>query len=109
MADQSAIDAVKLQLPDEASGLGISDAIISGQLDGGATQTKTVLFCLRGIAAKIASVEDVQESGSSRTTRFHDRIMAMITDWQARADAEDAQLGNLPPKMPAKLYTSVRV
>lgn len=109
MADQAAIDAVKLQLPDEAIALGITDQVISGQLDSGTTQTKTILFCLRGLAAKIASVEDVQESGSSRTTRFHDRIMSMITDWQSRSDAEDAQLGNLPPKMPAKIHTAVRV
>lgn len=108
MATQAEIDAVKIQLPDEAADLGLTDAIIGTQFDS-VGQTKTILYGLRAIAAKIASIEDVSESGSSRTVQFHNRVMSMITDWQARADAEDAAAGNLPPKMHAKLHTGVRV
>lgn len=89
MADQSAIDSVKLLLAEEASDLGITDQVISGWLDSGLTETKTVLAGWRAIAAKSAATEDVSESGSSRTIRLHERAMEMIRDYQARADAED--------------------
>lgn len=108
MASQAAIDSVKLQLPDVFGEYGITDQIISAQLDA-TTQTKAILFLLRALAAKVSPVEDVTESGSSRTTQIHARLMLMIADWQARADAEDTALGNLPPKMHARIYTSVRV
>ena len=107
MATTAQIATVKLVLPDEAVSLGVTDDIISSQIDAVGV-TKTVLFSLRAIAAKIASVEDITESGSSRTQKFHDRLMLMITDWQARADAEDMQTGTLPPKMHAKLHTATR-
>ena len=90
MADPTAIAAVRVQLPDEAVALGITDEIIGAKLDSGLSETKTILFALRGVAAKVASTVDVSESGSSRTIRLHERVMEMIRDWQARADAEDA-------------------
>lgn len=108
MATQAEIDAVRIQLPDEATDLGVTDTIINSEIDS-VGQTKTILFGLRAIAAKIASIEDISESGSSRTIQFHNRIMAMIADWQTRSDAEDAATGKLPPKMNAKIHTSVRV
>jgi hypothetical protein len=108
MATQAEIDAVKIQLPDEATDFGLTDTIIGSEIDS-AGQTKAILFGLRAIAAKIASIEDVSESGSSRTVQFHNRVMAMIADWQARADAEDAATGKLPPKLNAKIHTGVRV
>ncbi|AZS12561.1 hypothetical protein HWB99_gp025 [Mycobacterium phage DrLupo] len=89
MAEQSAIDAVKLQLADEANDLGITDVVIGGWLDSGLTETKTILAGWRAIAAKSAATEDVSESGSSRTIRLHERAIEMIRDWQSRADAED--------------------
>jgi hypothetical protein len=108
VADQATIDSVKLQLPEEASEFGITDDIISAQVDA-TNQTKAILFCLRAIAAKVAGIEDVSESGSSRTLQFHSRLMAMITDWQARADAEDQQAGTLPAKQRGVSHTAVRV
>ena len=108
MADQAAIDSVKIQLPSEAAQFGITDTIIGSQLDS-STQTKTILFFLRAIAAKVASLESISESGSSRTTMFHQNLMAMITDWQSRSDAEDAQKDALLPKRPGASHTSVRV
>lgn len=110
MASQAAIDSVKLQLPAESldTSIGITDSVISAQVDSNG-ETKTILFCLRATAAKIASIEDVSESGSNRTNRFHERLMAMIADWQSRADAEDAAAGNLPVKQNAKVHTAVRV
>lgn len=108
MADQAAIDSVKIQLPSEVAQYGITDAIIGSQLDS-TTQTKTILFFLRAIASKVASIEDISESGSSRSSNFHSNLMSMITDWQARSDAEDAVLGNLPPKMPGVSHRAVRV
>lgn len=108
MASQAAIDAVKIQLPEIPEAYGISDSVIGSQLDQ-SNQTKSILFCLRAIAAKVAPIEDVSEAGSTRTMQFHARLMAMIADWQARSDAEDAKIGNLPPKLNAKTYTMVRV
>lgn len=109
MAEQAAIDAVKIQLPGEAESFGIDDAIIGAELDTGTTKTKTILTMLRAIAAKSASMEDVSENGSSRTNRLNERVMELIRDWQARADAEDAASGNLPVKQNARVHTAVRV
>lgn len=108
MASQAAIDSVKIQLPESPETYGITDQIIGAQIDA-TTQTKAILFSLRAIAAKVAQIEDVNESGSSRTLQFHQRLMLMIEDWQKRADAEDAVAGTLPPKQNAKLHTSMRV
>jgi hypothetical protein len=108
VASQAAIDSVKVQLPDLTASFGITDEIISAQIDA-VGQTKTILFGLRAMAAKVAAIEDVEESGSSRRIQFHERLMAMIADWQTRADAEDAATGLLPPKMPGKTHTVVRV
>lgn len=107
MATSAQIASVQLALPDEAATYGVTDAIIGAQIDA-TSQTKAILFGLRAIASKIASVEDVTESGSSRTNQFHSRLMAMIADWQLRSDAEDAAIGNLPVKQPAKLHTAKR-
>lgn len=89
MADQSAVDSVKLQLADEASDLGFTDAIIGALLDDGVTQTKIILAGWQAIAAKSAATEDISESGSSRTIRLHERAIEMIRTWQTRADLED--------------------
>lgn len=106
MAEQSAIDAVRIQIPDEALALGVSDSIIGNWLDSGTSQTKTILLALRAVAAKSASIEDISESGSSRTQRLNERVMSLIADWQARADAEDKQAGVRPN---ARVHTAVRV
>lgn len=109
MATQQEIDAVKIHIADEAVELGIDDAIISSWLDSGLSQTKTILAAWRAIAAKTVGVEDVSESGSSRTNRLHERAIELIRDWQARADAEDAAIGALPPKAHLKFHTITRV
>lgn len=109
MAEQAAIDSVKIHLADEAVDLGITDEVIGGWIDSGLTQTKAVLSGWRAIAAKTVGTEDVSESGSSRTIRLHERAIELIRDWQARADAEDQQSGTLPAKQFARLHTSVRV
>lgn len=109
MADQATIDSVKLHLADEALDLGITDEVIGSWIDSGLSQTKTILAGWRAIAAKTVGIEDVSESGSSRTIRLHDRAVALITDWQARADAEDQQSGTLPAKQHSRLYTGIRV
>lgn len=109
MADQAAIDSVKIHLADEAEDLGITDTIINGWLDSGLTQTKSILSGWRAIAAKTVGTEDVSESGSSRTIRLHERALELVRDWQARADAEDQQAGTLPAKQFARQYTITRV
>lgn len=109
MADQAAIDSIrKLHLADEATDLGITDEVIGSWVDSGLSQTK-ILAGWPAIAAKTVGIEDVSESGSSRTIRLHDRAIALITDWQARADAEDQQSGTLPAKQHSRLYTGIRV
>lgn len=109
MATQAEVDAVKIQLPDEAESFGVTDQIIGAQLDNGVSQTKTILFALRAVAAKSAVLEDISESGSSRSSRLNERLMELIRDWQARADAEDAAAGVLPVKQNARTHTAVRV
>ena len=109
MAEQAAIDSVKIQLADEAEDLGIDEIVIESWLDSGLSETKSILAGWRAIAAKTVGTEDVIESGSSRTIRLHERAIELIRDWQARADAEDQLSGNLPAKQHAKLYTSTRV
>lgn len=109
MADQAAIDSVKIQLADEAEDLGIDEIVIESWLDSGLSETKSILAGWRAIAAKTVGTEDVSESGSSRTIRLHERAIELIRDWQGRADAEDQLSGNLPAKAHAKLYTSSRV
>ena len=63
MADQAAIDSVKIQLADEADSLGIDDVVIESWLDSGLSQTKAILAGWRAIAAKTVGTEDVSESG----------------------------------------------
>lgn len=109
MADQAAIDSVKIQLADEADDLGIDDIVISSWLDAGLTQTKAILAGWRAIAAKTVGTEDVSESGSSRTIRLHERAVELVRDWQARADAEDQQSGTLPAKARGSSLTLKRV
>ncbi len=109
MADQAAIDSVKIQLADEADSLGIDDVVIESWLDSGLSQTKAILAGWRAIAAKTVGTEDVSESGSSRTIRLHERAVELIRDWQARADAEDQLTGTLPVKAVGASRTAVRV
>lgn len=109
MADQAAIDSVKIQLADEAETLGIDEIVIESWLDSGLTQTKAILAGWRAIAAKTVGTEDVSESGSSRTIRLHERAVELIRDWQARADAEDQLSGTLPAKQHGSSLTAKRV
>jgi len=109
VADQAAIDSVKIQLADEADSLGIDDVVIESWLDSGLSQTKAILAGWRAIAAKTVGTEDVSESGSSRTIRLHERAVELIRDWQARADAEDQLTGTLPVKAVGASRTAVRV
>lgn len=90
MAEQSAIDAVKIQLPDEAAGLGINDAAIGVLLDKPLTTTHAILAAYRAIAAKTMMMTDISESGSTRNMSvLNANARAMITYWQGIADKED--------------------
>ena len=109
MADQTTIDSVTIQLATEAADLGIDDSLIGVWLDSGLSPTKAILAGWRAIAAKTVGTEDVSEAGSSRTIRLHERAMALVIDWQARADAEDVAAGALPKKLPGRSHTAVRV
>jgi hypothetical protein len=108
MADSAQIAAVSLQIPDEAESLGFDTQAISDLLDSGLSQTKTILAVLNGMAAKSASIEDISESGSSRSSKFFDNLKALIDYWQSRADKEDIVAGNAV-KENARVYTAVRV
>jgi hypothetical protein len=90
MAVQASIDAVKVQLPDEAAGLGIDDDAIGAMLDTPLTITHTILAAYRAIAAKTMMLTDVSESGSTRNMSIlNTNARAMITYWQGIADKED--------------------
>lgn len=91
MADQTVIDAVKLQLPPDIDTLlGIDDAAINTVLDTPLTQTHAILSLYRAIAAKTLMMTDVSEQGSTRNMSvLNTNARAMITYWQAIADKED--------------------
>jgi hypothetical protein len=108
MADESAIKAVKLQIPDEAESLGFDDAAIGNFLDSGLSSTKTILMVLRGMSAKASSFEDVSESGSSRSSRFFDNLRQLIELWQGLSDKEDIA-ARTNAKEGLRLYTITRV
>lgn len=108
MATAAEIDAVKLQLPDEAEAFGITDQVISDQIDSGKTQTKTILFSLRAIAAKATALEDISESGSSRSQRLHERVLELIRDWTLVETKEELESA-VVAKEAAKIHTAERV
>ncbi len=92
MADQAKIDAVKVQLPDEAAELGIDDAAIAAMLDppNSLTVTHAILSSYRAIAAKTMMLTDVSESGSTRNMSIlNSNARLMVTYWQGIADKED--------------------
>lgn len=109
MADVSAINAVKLQIPDEAASLGFDDATIGALLDSGLSFSKTVLTIVRGMLAKAASFEDVSESGSSRSSRFFDNLRQMIDVWQKVVDDEGLANNINTKKEGLRFHTITRV
>lgn len=108
MANATAINAVKVQIPDEAEELGFDDTAIGALLDSGLSQSRTILAVLRGISAKASSYEDVSEAGSSRTNRFFDNVKQLIDVWTATVKDEDLATG-VVAKESARIYTAVRV
>jgi hypothetical protein len=109
MANVAEINAVKLQIPDEAASLGFDDAAIGNLLDSGLSSVKTILTILRGMSAKASSFEDVSEAGSSRSSRFFDNLRQLIDVWQKLADKEDAATGVNKEKEGLKFHTITRV
>ena len=94
MADQTVIDSVKAQLPDDPDSFGFDDIMIGTLLDSGLTATHTTLAAWRGIAAKTALFTDVNESGSSRNLSIlNQNAREQVTYWQTQADREDAAAG----------------
>lgn len=90
MADQAKIDAVKIQLPVEATDLGITDDAIADMLDRPLTVNHAILESYRAIAAKTMMLTDVSESGSTRNMSIlNANARAMITYWQGIVDKED--------------------
>jgi hypothetical protein len=111
VADQAVIDAVLLDLADEAVELGFDSTIIGTMLDAGVTQTKVTLAGWYAIAGKMTTDLDISESGSSRSFgSLFDKARQMIEVWQKKADAED-DLTNSDStgKARARIHTAVRV
>jgi hypothetical protein len=111
MAEQTAIDAVKLELPDATylTEFGLDDTIIGGLLDSGLTQTGVLLTTWRVIAAKTALATDVSESGSSRNfSQLNTKAMAMVTHFQMLSDREDVLQGT-NSRQRFNSYTATRV
>jgi hypothetical protein len=90
VANQTDIDAVKAQLPDEApTEFGFDDTLIGAMLDGGQTISQSILTGWRAIAAKTALYTDVNESGSSRNlSALNANAREMVTVWQTQVDKE---------------------
>ncbi|AEL97934.1 hypothetical protein CL65_gp026 [Mycobacterium phage Patience] len=109
MADQAAITAVKLQIPEEASDLGFDDAAIGSLLDSGLTQSKAILAVLRGMSAKaVGMATSISENSSSRSINFFDNLRQLIDIWTKVVADEDVQAGN-NVKEGARIYTANRV
>lgn len=66
MATDSDIAAVKANLPDDADSDGWDDTLIGTMLDTGLSVVKTTLAFWNNRVAKLSTVVDVSESGSSR-------------------------------------------
>lgn len=66
MADQTQIDLVKANIPDDAIDDGWTDEFIGQLLDGGISITKVTLSFWAARVGKYAAVVDVTENGSSR-------------------------------------------
>lgn len=66
MADQSVIDQVKANIPSDAAEDDWTDEFIGGLLDSGASIAKVTLSFWQSRVAKLSTVVDVSESGSSR-------------------------------------------
>ena len=109
MASQSAIDAITIQLPDEAEDFGLDETIVGNFIDSGLSTTKVMLECWRVLAAKTSTITDVSESGSSRTMPLFDRAKLMVDFWQLRSDDEDRQTSVLPVRAHAASHKAVRV
>ncbi len=109
MATTAAIDAIKIQLPDEVEDMGVDDDVIAGFIDSGLSQNKTMLALWRVIAGKAATVTDVSEAGSSRSLPLFDRAKQMIDFFQNRSDVEDQQSETLPARVHGVSHTAVRV
>lgn len=94
MADQTAIDAVTVQLPDIAESIGIDDTFVGTLLDAPLSQVKTLLACWRVIAGKTSTMTDVSESGSSRNMSvINTNARQQVTYYQMLADREDNAAG----------------
>jgi hypothetical protein len=90
MADQSKIDAIKVQLPDNVAEFGFTDEIIGSLIDSYNTSTKIILQGWQAVAAKTMSMVTVSESGSSRNlSDLNNNARQMVTYWQGLADKED--------------------
>lgn len=111
MAEQAAIDAVKVQLPEEEilTSFGLDDATIGVLLDSGITQSQVVLASWQSIAAKTATYTDVNESGSSRNlSALNANARQMVTMWQTQVDKElNASGGELIRRFNS--HTAVRI
>jgi hypothetical protein len=91
MAQQTDIDAVKVQLPDPTilATFNIDDTAIGLLLDSGNTRSQTILAVWRAIAGKTATYTDISESGSSRNmTALNANAREMCSLWQAQVDKE---------------------
>ena len=66
MADQSVIDQVKANIPSDAAEDDWTDEFIGGLLDSGASISRVTLSFWQSRVAKLSTVVDVSESGSSR-------------------------------------------
>lgn len=109
MADAATINAVKLQIPDEATDLGFDDTAIGVLLDSGLSQSKTILAVLRGMSSKAAPMaSSISENSSSRSVDFFNNLKQLIDMWAQVVKDEEFAAGETA-KGHAKLHTIERV
>lgn len=89
MADQSQIDLVKVNLPDDLDE-NWSDIAIGALLDSGLSITKVTLSFWASRVAKYSSLVDVSESGSSRSlSALFSQAKTAYDMWFEKSKAED--------------------
>lgn len=108
MAEQDAIDAVKVNLPADAGEDGFDDVFIGSLLDGGISNTKITLSFWAARVGKLSTVVDVTENGSSRQlSNLFNQAKTAYDLWFERNRLED----NPPPvtRSNIRFHTATRV
>ncbi len=90
MADAGVVAEVKRNIADDADGDGWNDTLIGSLLDSGTSVTKVTLAFWESRVAKLSTIVDVSESGSSRQLgTLFDKAKIARDMWLDKSKLED--------------------